>query len=84
MPQVVLNHVSKEYANGVLAVDDVSFDVNQGEFLVLVGPSGCGKSTALRLVAGLERLTAHEREKRHRERAGAQHGPRISCPSLEL
>jgi multiple sugar transport system ATP-binding protein len=58
MPQVVLNHVSKEYANGVLAVDDVSFDVNQGEFLVLVGPSGCGKSTALRLVAGLERLTS--------------------------
>jgi len=58
MPQVVLNRVSKEYANGVLAVDDVSLDVEEGEFLVLVGPSGCGKSTALRLVAGLERLTS--------------------------
>src|SRR6185503_7853880 len=42
---------------GVVAVDDVSLTVADGEFLVLVGPSGCGKSTLLRMIAGLEEVT---------------------------
>jgi ABC-type sugar transport system ATPase subunit len=54
---IVLDAVSKTYANGVRAVDAVSLDVEAGEFVVLVGPSGCGKSTLLRMVAGLEDLT---------------------------
>ena len=52
-----LENVSKVYANDVKAVDDVSLDIGDGEFLVLVGPSGCGKSTLLRLIAGLETVT---------------------------
>ena len=54
---IVLEHVSKEYAGGVLAVDDISLTIESGEFLVLVGPSGCGKSTLLRMLAGLEEVT---------------------------
>ncbi|MEJ7802936.1 MAG: ABC transporter ATP-binding protein [Candidatus Limnocylindria bacterium] len=54
---IVLDAVSKTYANGVRAVDSVSLAVEAGEFVVLVGPSGCGKSTLLRMVAGLEDLT---------------------------
>ena len=49
--------VSKVYPNGVEAVSSLSFDVDDGEFVVLVGPSGCGKTTALRMVAGLEDVT---------------------------
>ena len=52
-----LENVSKVYANGVRAVDDVSLEIAEGEFIVLVGPSGCGKSTLLRLIAGLETVT---------------------------
>ncbi len=55
---IVLDHVTKEFPNGVRAVDDVSLTVRDGEFMVLVGPSGCGKSTLLRSIAGLEEVTA--------------------------
>jgi multiple sugar transport system ATP-binding protein len=55
--EIVLDKLSKVFAGGVVAVDDVSLTINSGEFLVLVGPSGCGKSTLLRMIAGLEEAT---------------------------
>jgi multiple sugar transport system ATP-binding protein len=55
---IVLEHVTKTFAGGVVAVDDVSLEIASGQFLVLVGPSGCGKSTLLRMIAGLEEVTA--------------------------
>jgi multiple sugar transport system ATP-binding protein len=61
MAAIVLEHISKMFGE-VLAVDDVSLTVDDGEFMVLVGPSGCGKSTILRMIAGLEEVTAGEIE----------------------
>ena len=58
MGQIVLDHVTKEYSGGVKGIDDLSLDIADGEFMVLVGPSGCGKSTALRSIAGLEEVTS--------------------------
>jgi len=55
--EVVLKDVDKVYDNGFHAVKDLSLEIEDGEFLVLVGPSGCGKTTALRMVAGLEQIT---------------------------
>ena len=57
MPGLRIERVTKVYDGDVLAVDDVSLDVADGEFMVLVGPSGCGKSTLLRMIAGLEKVT---------------------------
>ena len=57
MAEVVLKDVDKVYDNGFHAVKDLSLEIPDGEFLVLVGPSGCGKTTALRMVAGLEQIT---------------------------
>jgi multiple sugar transport system ATP-binding protein len=54
---IELEHVTKLFAGGVTAVDDVSLEIGAGEFIVLVGPSGCGKSTLLRMIAGLEEVT---------------------------
>jgi multiple sugar transport system ATP-binding protein len=51
---VSLKDVTKVWPDGTVAVDRVSLDVNDGEFLVMLGPSGCGKSTVLRMIAGLE------------------------------
>jgi len=56
MAAIRLEHVTKDFG-GVVAVDDVSLEIADGEFLVLVGPSGCGKSTLLRMIAGLEEVT---------------------------
>jgi multiple sugar transport system ATP-binding protein len=56
--QIVLDHVTKEFGSGVLAVDDVTLTIGEGEFMVLVGPSGCGKTTLLRSIGGLEKVTA--------------------------
>jgi multiple sugar transport system ATP-binding protein len=55
--EVHLEHVDKIYPNGFAAVSDLSLDIAEGEFLVMVGPSGCGKSTTLRMIAGLEDVT---------------------------
>src|SRR5262245_35292424 len=57
MAEIVLDGVSKVYPDGTTAVSDLSVDIGDGEFIVLVGPSGCGKTTALRMVAGLESIT---------------------------
>ena len=57
MAAIEVDHVTKEFAGGVRAVDDVTLTVADGEFMVLVGPSGCGKSTLLRMIAGLEEVT---------------------------
>ncbi|HEY0416130.1 MAG TPA: sn-glycerol-3-phosphate ABC transporter ATP-binding protein UgpC [Gaiellaceae bacterium] len=57
MAEIVLDRVTKEYPGGVVAVDEVSLEIGDGEFMVLVGPSGCGKSTLLRMIAGLEEIT---------------------------
>jgi len=57
MAAITLEHVTKEFAAGVVAVDDVNLTIEDGEFMVLVGPSGCGKSTLLRMIAGLEEIT---------------------------
>jgi multiple sugar transport system ATP-binding protein len=57
MAQVIYDHVTKRF-DGVIAVNDLTLEVKDGEFLVLVGPSGCGKTTALRCLAGLEEVTS--------------------------
>ena len=57
MGQIDLQDVRKEFAGGVVAVNDVNLTVNEGEFMVLVGPSGCGKTTLLRSIGGLEKVT---------------------------
>ena len=60
MATIELDSITKVFANDVVAVDDVSLRIEDGEFMVLVGPSGCGKSTILRILAGLEEVTAGE------------------------
>ncbi|WP_256788166.1 ABC transporter ATP-binding protein [Frankia sp. AvcI1] len=60
MAEVELAHVSKWFADGQVAVDDVSLRVADGELLILVGPSGCGKSTTLNMIAGLEDISDGE------------------------
>jgi multiple sugar transport system ATP-binding protein len=57
---VAFDRVTKVYDGNVVALDDFSLEVPDGEFMVLVGPSGCGKTTALRMVAGLEEITSGE------------------------
>ncbi len=60
MAEVNLNHIYKVYPNGVKAVNDFNMHIDDKEFIVLVGPSGCGKSTTLRMIAGLEDISAGE------------------------
>ena len=60
MASLQLNHIYKVYPNGTKAVNDFSMDIEDKEFIVFVGPSGCGKSTTLRMIAGLEEITAGE------------------------
>jgi multiple sugar transport system ATP-binding protein len=56
--EIAMDDVSKVYGDGTTAVSDLTLDVADGEFIVLVGPSGCGKTTALRMVAGLETISS--------------------------
>ncbi|WGL53401.1 sn-glycerol-3-phosphate ABC transporter ATP-binding protein UgpC [Nocardioides sp. BP30] len=58
MASITMNHIVKKYGDGFPAVNDVSIDVADGEFMILVGPSGCGKSTLLRMIVGLEDITS--------------------------
>jgi multiple sugar transport system ATP-binding protein len=58
MASITLNNLVKKYDDGFPAVNDVSIDIADGEFVILVGPSGCGKSTLLRMIVGLEDITS--------------------------
>ncbi len=58
MAEIVLEQLTKVYSDGTEAVTELDLEVGTGEFVVFVGPSGCGKTTALRMVAGLETITA--------------------------
>ena len=60
MAEIVLDGISKKFADGFEAVKDLNLEIADGEFMILVGPSGCGKSTALRMIAGLEDITDGE------------------------
>jgi multiple sugar transport system ATP-binding protein len=58
--EIILDHVTKRFPDGSLAVDDFNLSIADGEFVILVGPSGCGKSTTLNMIAGLEDITSGE------------------------
>ena len=60
MANLSLKHIYKVYPNGAKAVNDFNMQIDDKEFIVFVGPSGCGKSTTLRMIAGLEQITAGE------------------------
>jgi multiple sugar transport system ATP-binding protein len=56
--EIVLDHITKRFPDGALAVDDFNLNIADGEFVILVGPSGCGKSTTLNMIAGLEDISS--------------------------
>jgi multiple sugar transport system ATP-binding protein len=58
--EIILDHITKRFPDGSVAVDDFNMDIADGEFVILVGPSGCGKSTTLNMIAGLEDITSGE------------------------
>jgi multiple sugar transport system ATP-binding protein len=58
MASIEMRNIVKQYGDGYPAVNDVSLDIADGEFMILVGPSGCGKSTLLRMIVGLEDITS--------------------------
>lgn len=60
MASLSLKNITKQYANGVIAVKEFNLEVADKEFIIFVGPSGCGKSTTLRMIAGLEEITKGE------------------------
>jgi multiple sugar transport system ATP-binding protein len=60
MAEIEFDHVTKQFPDGTIAVNELELTVGDGEFMIFVGPSGCGKTTALRMVAGLEEITSGE------------------------
>ncbi|MBC8091484.1 MAG: sn-glycerol-3-phosphate ABC transporter ATP-binding protein UgpC [Pseudonocardia sp.] len=60
MADIVLDKITKRYPDGTIGVDEASFEIADGEFIILVGPSGCGKSTTLNMIAGLEDISDGE------------------------
>ena len=62
MAAIAIKSVTKRYRDGTVAVRDLDLEIADGEFMILVGPSGCGKTTLLRMIAGLEAITAGEIE----------------------
>ena len=68
MAEITMKNIVKKYGDGFLAVNDVSLDIADGEFMILVGPSGCGKSTLLRMIVGPG--GHHLRRPAHRRRSG--------------
>ena len=60
MAEINLDHISKTFPDGAIGVNDISLDIRDGEFIILVGPSGCGKSTTLNMIAGLEDISSGE------------------------
>ena len=58
MSSISLKNITKIYPNGFQAVKDFNLDIEDKEFIIFVGPSGCGKSTTLRMIAGLEEISA--------------------------
>ena len=69
MAEIQMKNIVKRYGDGFPAVNDVSIDVDDGEFVILVGPSGCGKSTLLRMIVGLEDITSGRHA--HRRASGS-------------
>jgi ABC-type nitrate/sulfonate/bicarbonate transport system ATPase subunit len=76
---VELVAINKVYPNGVHAVHDLTLNVADGEFMMLVGPSGCGKTTALRMVAGLGDLDRNPKGRRQ----GHDNGPAKTATSRD-
>ena len=66
MAEIRFENVSKIYQASVKAVKDISFEIKDKEFMVLVGPSGCGKSTILRMIAGLEDISEGKLQSDHK------------------
>ena len=60
MAEINLDHISKTFPDGAIGVNDISLDIRDGEFIILVGPSGCGKLTTLNMIAGLEDISSGE------------------------
>ncbi len=60
MAAITLTHITKQYADGAIAVRDLDLEIEDGEFCILVGPSGCGKTTTLNMIAGLEDISSGE------------------------
>ena len=77
MAAIEMKNIVKQYGDGFPAVNDVSLDIADGEFMILVGPSGCGKSTLLRMIVGLEDITSRRHD--HRRRAGQRQGARATA-----
>ena len=85
MAAIDIKNIVKKYGDGFPAVNDISIDVADGEFMILVGPSGCGKSTLLRMIVGLEDITSGDMmigDKKVNDLAPARPQPGDGVPEL--